>query len=102
MVPLSSEYGAQKGTQRKECTYPVLVHSCRATSSHIRQSRPDSGLGVQRNVLKRFIFSHLHSEADWGAPVTSPVLSCKAGKVRFRDVVRSIFSVILRVLFHPD
>ena len=56
MVSLSSEYGAYKGTQRRECKYPAMMHRCRANSSRMSQSRPDSGLGVQDNILKRFIF----------------------------------------------
>ena len=33
----------------------TMAHGpCRANMAHIRQSRPDSGLGSQANVLKRF------------------------------------------------
>ena len=32
--------------------HPNLGQSCRANSAHLRQSRPDSGLGLQAEVLQ--------------------------------------------------
>ena len=42
------------------------VSRCRANMAHIRQSRPDSGLGFQVIVLKPFKLLPLRSEAVVG------------------------------------
>ena len=75
-LDLSSEYGINKTVKArfwpwlsgagdsKRCTWCYLRTPCqsRANSAHIRQSRPDSGLGFQvqvtQNVVRGAIFAH--------------------------------------------
>jgi hypothetical protein len=58
----------QGGTQtlsRKERGGPrrSVASRCRANTAHIRQSRPDSGRGVQVKAFKLFKLFHICSEA---------------------------------------